>query len=31
MQAIEFNAVAKQHILHIPDNIPDGTHLRVLI
>lgn len=31
MQAIEFKAIAKQQMLRIPENIPDGTQLRVLL
>ncbi|MDZ7642244.1 MAG: hypothetical protein U5J62_09505 [Desulfurivibrio sp.] len=31
MQAIEFEAVAKQRMLRIPDTVPDGAKLRVLL
>jgi len=31
MQAIEFQAVADQHMLRLPDQVPDGTKLRVLL
>lgn len=31
MQAIEFKAVAKDHTLRIPDGVPDGIPLRVLV
>jgi hypothetical protein len=31
MQAIEFQAVANNHHIRIPDNIPDGMNVRVLL
>ncbi len=31
MKAIEFEAIAEQHCVRLPDGIPDGTHLRVLL
>lgn len=31
MQAIEFEAIAQQHIMQIPDQVPDGVRLRVLL
>lgn len=31
MRAIEFEATAEQRCIHLPDAIPDGTHLRVLL
>jgi hypothetical protein len=31
MKAIEFEATAEQHLIRIPDAIPDGTPLRVLV
>jgi hypothetical protein len=31
MQAIEFEATAQNHIIHLPDTIPDGVNLRVLV
>ncbi len=31
MQAIEFEAIAHQHTIHIPDTVPDGVMLRVLL
>ncbi len=31
MQAIEFEAVAQNHLIRIPDNIPDGVTIRVLV
>ena len=31
MRAIEFETVARHNMLRIPDNIPDGTRLRVRI
>ncbi len=31
MQAIEFEAVAQNHLIRIPDNIPDGISIRVLL
>lgn len=31
MQAIEFEAVADQHMLRLPDQVPDGVKLRVLL
>lgn len=31
MQAIEFEAISHQHSIRVPEQIPDGTKLRVLI
>lgn len=31
MHAIEFEAVADQHKVRLPDQIPDGVKLRVLV
>ncbi len=31
MQAIEFEAIAHQHMLRLPDQVPDGIKLRVLL
>jgi hypothetical protein len=31
MQAIEFEAVSQNHLIRIPDNIPDGISIRVLV
>lgn len=31
MQAIEFEAVAQHHSLRLPDQVPDGVRLRVLV
>ncbi len=31
MQAIEFEATPYQHTIRIPDHIPDGVALRVLL
>jgi len=31
MKAIEFETTAEQHCIRLPDTIPDGTHLRVLL
>lgn len=31
MQAIEFEAKASQHTIRVPDQVPDGVSLRVLI
>ena len=31
MKAIEFEATAEKHCIRLPDAIPDGTHLRVLL
>lgn len=31
MQAIEFETTAKNHTIHLPDSIPDGVSLRVLV
>lgn len=31
MQAIEFEAVADQHMLRLPEQVPDGVKLRVLL
>lgn len=31
MQAIEFETTAQNHIIHLPDSIPDGVNLRVLV
>jgi len=31
MQAIEFEAIAHQRTIHIPDTVPDGVMLRVLL
>ncbi len=31
MQAIEFEAVAQNHFIRIPENIPDGVSIRVLV
>jgi hypothetical protein len=31
MQAIEFEAVAQHHTLRLPDQVPDGIRLRVLV
>ena len=31
MRAIEFKATSHQHCLRLPDNIPDGVSMRVLL
>ncbi len=31
MHAIEFETIPHQHIIRLPDNIPDGVSLRVLL
>jgi|APLak6261659701_1056019.scaffolds.fasta_scaffold113707_2 virulence-associated protein VagC len=31
MQAIEFEATAHNHTISIPDNVPDGVPMRVLL
>jgi virulence-associated protein VagC len=31
MQAIEFEATAHNHTIRIPDNVPDGVTMRVLL
>lgn len=31
MQAIEFEAVTRQHMLRVPDTVPDGAKVRVLV
>ena len=31
MKAIEFETTAEKHCIRLPDAIPDGTHLRVLL
>ena len=31
MRAIEFQGTAHQHLLRIPDTIPDGVSMRVLL
>ena len=31
MKAIEFETTAEKHSIRLPDAIPDGTHLRVLL
>ena len=31
MQAIEFEAIADQHMLRLPDKVPNGVRLRVLL
>jgi len=31
MQAIEFEAIPYQHSIHLPEQIPDGIKLRVLV
>lgn len=31
MHAIEFEATAFQHTIRLPDSVPDGVHLRVLL
>lgn len=31
MHAIEFEATAYQHTIRLPDSVPDGAHLRVLL
>lgn len=31
MQAIEFEATANNHLIRIPDNVPDGVSMRVLL
>ncbi|MEQ1528005.1 MAG: hypothetical protein ABL925_01715 [Methylococcales bacterium] len=31
MKAIEFEATTYQHTIRVPDNIPDGVSLRVLL
>ena len=31
MRAIEFQATAHQHLLRLPDTIPDGVSMRVLL
>lgn len=31
MRAIELEATVEQHCIRLPESIPDGTHLRVLL
>lgn len=31
MQAIEFETIARHHLLQVPDQVPDGVKLRVLV
>jgi hypothetical protein len=31
MQAIEFETIAQHHSLRVPDQVPDGVKLRVLV
>ena len=31
MQAIEFETIPQQHTIHLPDNVPDGVMMRVLL
>jgi len=31
MKAIEIEATVEKHCIRLPDGIPDGTHLRVLL
>lgn len=31
MQAIEFEAIAQHHTLRLPEQVPDGVRLRVLV
>ncbi|MBK1725033.1 hypothetical protein [Thiocystis violacea] len=31
MRAIELEATVEQHRIRLPESIPDGTHLRVLL
>lgn len=31
MQAIEFETTVQNHIIHIPENIPNGAAIRVLL
>jgi hypothetical protein len=31
MRAIEFEATPDQHILHIPEDVPDGVPLKVVL
>lgn len=31
MKAIEFEATASQHIIRVPDQVPEGVAVRVLI
>jgi hypothetical protein len=31
MQTIEFEAIAHEHTIRIPDTVPDGVRLRVLL
>jgi len=31
MQAIEFETTAKNHVIRLPDSVPDGVNLRVLV
>ena len=31
MRAIEFEAIPHQHSIHLPEQIPDGVKLRVLV
>lgn len=31
MQAIQFEAIADQHMLRLPDQVPNGVQLRVLL
>jgi len=31
MYAIEFEAIADQHLLRLPDQVPDGVKLRVVL
>lgn len=31
MQAIEFKTTAQEHMIRVPDTVPDGVQLRVLL
>lgn len=31
MQVIEFEATAVNHTIHLPDSVPDGVNLQVLV
>lgn len=31
MHAIEFETTSHQHTIRLPDSVPDGVHLRVLL
>lgn len=31
MQAIEFDAMPQQHTIRVPDSVPDGVSLRVVL